>query len=207
MTTPEHSLVGILGSLALGMDRRFGWPLVGFAAVASNLPDLDGLPMLLDMARFEAGHRVWCHNVLAIAISSVALSWTQARYRWVEWLGGRLSRWLPVSNSTGNENVSTPGFGILLLVAFSFQLAHLVCDMVVSGGQGLSDWKVTPWWPVSDQGWVFPLIPWGDVGPTVIMMGAVIVMARWPQRRTSVAWAGLLTLISYMFGRYYFWTG
>ena len=49
MTSPEHTMVGILGAMALGLHKRFGWPVVAFAAVVSNVPDWDGLPMLFDM--------------------------------------------------------------------------------------------------------------------------------------------------------------
>ena len=87
--------------------------------------------------------------------------------------------------------------GIALIV----QLVHLPCDMVVSGGRGLTDWPVAPLWPVSRTGYVLPLVPWGDVGPTVILMAGVIQMARVRGRYQSIALVTLAVLVLYLAGR------
>ena len=71
--------------------------------------------------------------------------------------------------------------------------------MTVSGGEGLSDWHVQPLWPFSNAGLVFPLVRWGDIGPTIIMMGAAIVAARFVDRARASAIVGLCLLIAYMF--------
>lgn len=196
-------MVGILGAMALGLHKRFGWSVVAFAAVASNVPDWDGLPMLFDMGRFESGHRVWGHNLVLIVATSVVLGWTQTRFEWIQRLGVYAVKFLPneVKFSQQPPKLLAP-MPVLILVGIGFQSVHLVCDMVVSGGQGLSDWLVKPFWPFGNTGFVYPLIRWGDVGPTVIMMAGLIWVAKFG-RAQFVAVLTFVGLISYLFCRRY----
>jgi len=199
MTSPEHTLVGILGALSLGLHKKLGWPAVVFAGVVSNVPDWDGLPMFVDMARFEAGHRVWGHNFLVIALTSCLLAIAQFRFRIIENLAWRCRSLLPKDVSVQSADSVRPiSFVALLAIAVLFQSLHLVCDMTVSGGKGLSDWHVQPMWPFSSAGFVFPLVRWGDIGPTIIMMGAAIVAAKYSNRASLAARIGLAVLIAYM---------
>lgn len=199
MTTPEHTLVGIHAAFALGIHSRLGWTAIALAAIASNVPDLDGLPMLFDMERFESGHRVWGHNLFAIAISSGLLAWSQYRWHWIERLASRFDQLLPEeSRSKSRTETVVNSIGSLFVIGFIAQAIHLPCDMVVSGGNGLSDWLVFPFWPVSDWGFVLPLIPWGDVGPTVILMVGVIAIAKNPNRKQRYACLSLLLLVLYL---------
>jgi membrane-bound metal-dependent hydrolase YbcI (DUF457 family) len=204
MTTPEHTLMGIHAAFALGWHRALGWSAVVMAGVASNVPDWDGLPMLFDMSRFEVGHRVWGHNIFAIFLSSLVLGWTQYRFHWIEsvanWIEGKipsLATELPVTPHSSKR------IGLIALagVAMFAQLLHLPCDMVVSGGNGLTDWEIRPFWPLSKAGYVFPMIPWGDVGPTVILMSGVICSAKWPAHLSKVSLITLLVLCVYLLGR------
>jgi membrane-bound metal-dependent hydrolase YbcI (DUF457 family) len=199
MTTPEHTLVGIHLALAAGCHRYWGWPAVALAGIASNVPDWDGLSMLVDMQRFEVGHRVWGHNLLAILLSSLALGWSQAKFRWLEWIGVRVRRFLP-AHETKSPTPLTFFHGLIgcTLIALVVQLVHLPCDMVVSGGSGLTDWLVRPFWPFSNVGYVFPLIPWGDVGPTVILMAGAIALAKMPARVSVVSASTLVLLCVYL---------
>jgi len=193
MTTPEHTLVGIHLALAAGCHRYWGWPAVAMAGIASNVPDWDGLPMLVDMQRFEAGHRVWGHNLLAILLSSLMLGWSEAQFRWIERVGERVRKYFSPNESSPLPKMSLVSSALVFgTIAFFAQLVHLPCDMVVSGGAGLTDWLVRPFWPFSNAGFVFPLIPWGDVGPTVILMAGAIVLAKWPRHLSAIS---ALTLV------------
>lgn len=202
MTTPEHTLVGIHLALAAGCHRYWGWPSVALAGIASNVPDWDGLPMLVDMQRFESGHRVWGHNLLAILLTSLLLGWSQSKFHWLEWIGVRVRRLLPACETKSQPSLTfAHGLFVFTLLALVAQLVHLPCDMVVSGGTGLTDWLVRPFWPVSNAGYVYPLIPWGDVGPTVILMAGAIALAKLPTRLTIVSTLTLFVLLLYLFLR------
>lgn len=204
MTTPEHTLVGIHCALACGCHQRWGWIAIATAALASNLPDWDGFPMLIDMARFEAGHRVWGHNFISITVLAILLAWTEHRWQWMLGLAQRLKPALPTELQHRDFAASAQtSFIVLFVIAFVAQSIHLPCDMVVSGGNGLSDWLVLPFWPFWNRGFVLPLIPWGDVGPTIIMMLGVIVASRMPARTQRVALATLLSLAGYLLVRGY----
>jgi membrane-bound metal-dependent hydrolase YbcI (DUF457 family) len=203
MTTPEHTLVGVLGAMSLGLHTRLGWTAIAFAAVVSNVPDLDGLPMLLDMERFEAGHRVWGHNLLAIMMTTIFAAFLQFRFRWIEWFATRITPLVPSDARIQNPSSHLqPGFTSLLLIGLVFQSTHLLCDITVSGGQGLSDWHVKPFWPFNETAYVFPLIPWGDIGPTIIMMlGAIGIAKLGNAKRLSIV--ALCVVCLYMLGRGY----
>jgi len=77
--------------------------------------------------------------------------------------------------------------------------------MVVSGGHGLPDWPIQPLWPFSHQAFVAPLIPWGDVGPTVILMAdslaGAIQGAKHPDRLSAISVTTLALLWVYILGR------
>lgn len=200
MTTPEHTLVGIHTAIALNLNRRYGWAVILLSGLVSNLPDWDGLPMLVDMSRLESGHRVWGHNLLWIVISSLIISWAQFRYHWIEQLGARLKRFLPADVVLDTRNCFVPFLALFLICGF-LQMIHLLCDMVVSGGNGLSDWPIKPFWPFSDASFVFPLIHWGDVGPTVILMMGAILLARFPERVRVQSVITLVALCAYLLVR------
>ena len=67
------------------------------------------------------------------------------------------------------------------------------------------DWPVKPFWPFLQTEYVYPLIPWGDIGPTVIMMAGIIAIAKFA-RAQFVAILTLVLLIAYMVCRGY-WSG
>jgi hypothetical protein len=203
MTTPEHALVGVHLAIASRCFRLWSWRAVALAAVMSNAPDWDGVPMLFDMGRFEHGHRVWGHNLPVILLVSVAVAMILSQWDLIGAIGKRISGKFGsatiISDPLDGQNLL--GFAAALTTAFVSQAMHLPCDMVVSGGGGLSHWHVKPFWPIADNGYVYPLIPWGDIGPTIIMMAGLIVMAK-RQRNLAVTAAGsLATVIVYMLAR------
>ena len=63
---------------------------------------------------------------------------------------------------------------------------------------GLTDWELPLLWPFSRQGFVFPLVPWGDAGATLIFAGGMFAMVRWPQRLQTVAVTTLLLVVIYV---------
>ncbi len=205
MTTPEHTMVGIHSAFALGLHRRYGWQSVALAGIASNVPDWDGIPMFVDMARFESIHRVWGHNFVSILLTSLLLAATQVRWDWLGriggWFAGRFS--IPKQDSPDCQTGTDSGCGLLLFfgIAFAAQTLHLPCDMVVSGGSGLNDWSVEPWWPFSHAAYVYPMIPWGDPGPTLILMAGAVIAAKWPPQTANISRLSIGTLLVYLLVR------
>lgn len=206
MTTPEHTLVGIHCALLFGLNQKHGWQVVAIAGIASNFPDWDGLPMLINMEQFESGHRVWGHNIFSIALSAILFSLVQTRFNLLGQLTeglvrtGILSSLELDSESKAAAKVAQaePSTTMTIMIGTAVQLIHLPCDMVVSGGSGLSDWPVRPWWPVSNAAYVFPMISWGDVGPTLIMMAGIIFAAKWQRNLSTVSLITFVILIGYL---------
>lgn len=202
MTTPEHTLVGIHVALSCGFHRVLGWRSVVLAGLASNMPDWDGLPMLIDMQRFEAGHRVWGHCLISLLLMSLILGSLQWTFDGI----GSVTRWFSDRFSVSawkaaieqRQSTTWRTWMGLIGIALLVQVLHLPCDMVVSGGNGLSDWAVQPWWPFSRAAYVFPLIPWGDVGPTVILMVGIIAVAKQPSRMSTLSLLTLFLLCAYL---------
>ena len=204
MTTFEHAALGINGVLACGLHRRWGWKIVAVGGVAAIAPDWDGLPMFIDMARFEHGHRVWGHNVFACLLLALALGALDYRFDWF----GRIARWLvqfgpmrDVREHVGElrATFSSSGLMIWILVAFVAALSQIPADAVVSGGKGLSDWALKPLWPVSNLEVIYPMVPWGNVGVTVIFAIAMIAQAKKPSRSQTIAIVSLVSMCLYIF--------
>jgi membrane-bound metal-dependent hydrolase YbcI (DUF457 family) len=206
MTTPEHTLVGIHFAFATGLHRFVGWRGVAMAGVASNIPDWDAIPMLFDMQRFESGHRVWGHGILSIILSSLLIGFIQIRWDWIGCAANWFRSTLPKkANAAAPKNtewlIGSIGGLVFALIGMCAQLLHLPCDMVVSGGNGLSDWAIQPWWPFSSAAYVYPLIPWGDIGPTVILMAGVIAIAKRNSQLSQTSWLTIVTLCGYLIVR------
>jgi len=217
MTTPEHTLVGIHLALASGRDRAWGWRAVALAGLMSNAPDWDGLTLLVDMGWFDRGHRVWGHNLAAIGLVSVVAAAVVSRWDVIGRAATRATRLLgrcgltppgaaadrePTRRQVGASGHDGPlPFRAAFLTAAVAQAVHLPCDMVVSGGEGLAHWEVRPFWPFSTAGFVWPMIPWGDVGPTVILMGGSIVAAARGRSAATVSAATLALLVAYLLVR------
>ncbi len=64
--------------------------------------------------------------------------------------------------------------------------------MIFSGTATLGDWELKLLWPFSDRGFVYPLIPWGDIGVTLLFVTGMFAMLRW---KTRTAWIARLTLL------------
>jgi len=203
MTTPEHALVGMHVAVAFGLQLKLGWPGVAIFSLASILPDWDGLLILIDISLFDRGHRVWGHNLISIVGTSLVLAYSEFRWRWIASSVHRLRQYLQSSSgqslaAIGATTAPPPSFISLVAIAMLAQLLHLPCDMIVSGGAGLSDWAIQPWWPFSDRSYVYPMIPWGDVGPTVLLMAGAILSAKVPKFVSTISKATLLLLICYL---------
>ena len=201
MTTFEHAMLGIDGVLAVGLDRRWGWSLCAMAAVASAFPDWDGLTILGGASLFAAGHRIWGHAL--IVCLSVAAIFAMLDYRYD--LMTRSARFfvrvtrltIPNTQLTARTDFSPYGFAIWIVVAMAATVSHLIGDIVVSGTAELADWSIQPFWPFCKKGLVFPLVPWGDPGISIIFFVGMFAMLRWKHRIQTIAIVTLLAVAVY----------
>jgi membrane-bound metal-dependent hydrolase YbcI (DUF457 family) len=198
MTVYEHAMFGTTLALVLGAQRRHGWGIVATAAAAAALPDWDGLSLALGPQAYAAGHRTWGHNVLAAALAGAL---TGA----VGYLAHRSTRVRRALFSLNGPRVAqAPAGGILagapgawIIVGSVAALSHLPADVLFSGTPE-TNWPVPLFWPFSDHGYAVPLVPWGDLGATLIFIAGMFALYRSRSRPWLIAAILLLALSAYV---------
>ena len=208
MTTIEHALLGGYLVLTSGVNRRFGWPLVAMAGVAAVVPDWDGLTMLYSASLCDVAHRCWGHALVICLPLAVLLATLDYRFDCVTRLARRCARWLRVavdeSKLVVRSSFVTAGCLAWSLAAIIATLSHVCTDMLFSGHADFADWPIKILWPFSDNGFVYPMIPWGDVGVTVIFFVGLFAMVRWPKKSQRLAVLTLVSASLYMIVRAFF---
>jgi membrane-bound metal-dependent hydrolase YbcI (DUF457 family) len=211
MTTYEHAMVGVWGALALGLQRRHGWQIVALAGLTAVAPDLDGLSILLGKQCYAAGHRLWGHNLLAAGLGAALLA--AALYKTgvlakAQQSLARRCRAFSGADGSGNSE-ARPGrvaeLTLWVTVGVAAAYSHLLVDVFFSAGRDLPVWGVPLCWPFSDAAWAYPLVPWGDIGATVIFAAAMFAMVRWPARIRAIAAGSLVAAGGYMVLRGVMW--
>jgi membrane-bound metal-dependent hydrolase YbcI (DUF457 family) len=206
MTVYEHAMIGIDGALALGLNQRWGWPIVAMAGAAAVLPDLDGLTLLFGLHWYAEGHRLWGHNLLVVGIAAVVVS--AAAY--CTDVFPRIQCWLArhcADLGVGDESADVPrprrivDLGVWVAVGVVAAYIHLLADVIYSAGADLPIWGVPLYWPFSREAVVYPLLPWGDVGPTLVFAAGMFAMLRWPKRIQTIAAASLALVVAYVASR------
>ena len=207
MTTYEHAMLGINGAIAAGLHHRYGWKIVSLSGFAAIAPDWDGLPMLVNMAAFEEGHRVWGHNLLSCFLLAISIGTLDYRFDISGRVATRLVRLGPLAELKPNVKIRQVGSGrdhgqtnriVWLLVPFLAALSQIPADAVVSGGKGLSHWPLKPLWPFSDLPVVYPMVPWGNIGVTVLFAIGMLLMLRWKNHLQSLATTTLCLVVAYI---------
>ena len=201
MTVYEHAMIGINGTLAMGLQRRHGWQIVALAGFAAVLPDLDGLTILLGRNLYAEGHRLWGHNLIvaglvAAVVSAIAYQ-TDAATKIQSWLAGR---WKVFSVWGSPERPSHRRAELCLwtVVGVVAAYSHLLMDILFSGGRNLPIWGVPLLWPFTDTTWAYPLVPWGNIGATVILAVSMFAMLRWQAWIRTIATSSLIAVAVYM---------
>ena len=198
-------MLGINGVLAAGWHRSGGWQLAAVAGVAAVSPDWDGVPIVFSVQVFDAIHRVWGHNVFACVLLGLAIGVADYRLdivtRAARFVCSLLRLTVRPSDLAMRTEFSTSGIRTWIVVSVLAALSQLTADLVVSGTATLNDWELKLLWPVSDRGWVFPLVPWGDIGVTIVFVGGMFAMLRWRARVQWIACMTLLSVVSYILVR------
>ena len=193
VTTYEHAMFGGTVALALGCHRNREWMLVAVASAAAALPDWDALSLAFGATAYATGHRVWGHN-LVVASATGALV---GGFGYLCRLSPRVRRaavhyWPQAETSDLIVPFSGRRLTKYIIVGLIASLSHLPADMVYSGHPQLRSWPIPLLWPFSDQGWVWPLVAWGDITTTLIFIGEMFALYRWPQQARGIAGLTLL---------------
>jgi hypothetical protein len=201
MTTFEHAMLAINGCLATGMHRRQGWSIVALAACSAVVPDWDGLTLVSSAEFFDRAHRTWGHCLLVSLLLAIALGIGDYRFdftgRWARLLQRLLRLQLVTSTLRADRQRSYSGYAVWSTVSVIATLSHLAGDVVFSGGAGLPDWQLKLFWPFSERGFVYPLVPWGDAGVTLLFAAGMFAMYRWRARVSLIAGAILGMVVLY----------
>jgi membrane-bound metal-dependent hydrolase YbcI (DUF457 family) len=215
MTIYEHVMIGVNGSLAFGLNRRYGWQIVALSGIAAILPDLDGLTILLSLPGsawqsnyqlFAQGHRVWTHNLLVAGLLAAVVSALFYCFDILTRIQRRLANYWAMFKI--GDNLYHPGgnhsFGrmmIWMIVGVAAAYSHLLMDCLFSIGKELPVWGVPLFWPFSDKSYAYPMVPWGDVGATIILAASMFMMIRWPKRIQPIACGSLMLEVCYIIVR------
>jgi hypothetical protein len=200
MTIFEHPMFGASLAIVAGVQRRHGWGLVATAAAAAALPDWDGVSFLFGSSAYASVHRVWGHNLLVAGLGGAVvgivglLAARSVRARTL------LTRPPAMPPPPPPASPGTPV--VWVVVGVLAGLSRLPADIVFNGGTGLSVWPVPLLWPFSRQGWAAPIVPWGDVTVTVLFVGEMFALYRWPRRDRAIAALALAAGSAYLLVRW-----
>jgi membrane-bound metal-dependent hydrolase YbcI (DUF457 family) len=202
MTFFEHAVVGMNGTLAVGLHRRCGWQIVALAGVAAILPDWDALTFLFGARWFAEGHRLWGHNLLVAglvaAIVSAALYQTDMATKIHRSLAKRWQVFVLPGVQFAPPPRSPALLGLWILVGVLATYSHLLMDIAFNGSASLPPWQVPLLWPFKSDAWAYPMVSWGTPGASVILAGSMFAMLRWPNRIQAIAAASLVILAAFM---------
>jgi membrane-bound metal-dependent hydrolase YbcI (DUF457 family) len=201
VTIYEHVMLGVDGALAANLHRRYGWRIVAWAGIAAALPDWDGLTLAVSIRYYEAGHRVWGHNLLVAGLIGVVLggiAFVQVRFGQAgRSVGGNVMERTPGDLPNGANPDAAPIL-VWCLVGILASYSHLAMDLLYSYGHDLPVWEVPLLWPFSTRSWAFPRVPWGDVGTTMLFATGMLAMAKYGSRIRSIALATLGSVAGYV---------
>ncbi len=183
----DHAMLGATIGLATGAAQRYGWPMLVLAALAGMFPDWDALPKHVSPRAYEAGHRVWGHNLFAVTLAGAALGS----------LGYLIHRSRPhrvVSRPAGEPG----GMGPWLVLGVAVVWSHPLLDLLYCGWERDADWPVRLLWPLVPGGFGRPWIPWTDWGATCVLLAGLLVCSLARQHRQRYAVASLTFLALYI---------
>jgi membrane-bound metal-dependent hydrolase YbcI (DUF457 family) len=197
LTIYEHVMVGVNLALGAGLHGRYGWRLAALAGLAAALPDWDGLSILFGSVAYAQAHRVWGHNLLVASLLSVLVGGCAHglnRAGWFDRLGNRL---LP--NRAASSQPRAPGTLALWVGAGVVAgLSHLLADFFYAGHGNSQSWPLQLLWPFSTRGWAYPILPWGDLGATILFIVEMFLLYRWPSQARPIAWGALAAVVLYV---------
>lgn len=185
----DHALVGATLAVAAGLQRRHGWAAVALAALAAMLPDWDATSKHVSPAAYAQGHRVWGHNLFAATAAGAALGG-------VGYLIHR-SR----SHRSPPPPAGPDGPGPWVVVGVAVAWSHPLLDLLYCGQGTDVEWPVRLFWPLSQQGFGLPCVPWADWGATAVLSVGLLACVLEGAYRRGCAAASLVVLGLYVGAR------
>jgi hypothetical protein len=146
MTFYEHAMLGGTLTLALGVQRRHGWPVVLMAGGVAALPDWDGLSLAFGATAFSSVHRVWGHNLLTAVAAGILvgglglLCHHSVRVR--RQAAVLLHKLGQPPTPQADPPFSAHALAVWLAVGVMAGLSHLPADLTYSGSPPTPDWPV-----------------------------------------------------------------
>jgi hypothetical protein len=186
----DHAMVSATLAVAVGAQRRYGWPAVVLAALAGMFPDWDASPKHLSPRAYEAGHRVWGHNLFAVTLAGAALGG-------LGFLIHRSRPHRPVPKPSPDPGGAGPWVALGVVVLWT----HPLLDLLYCGWGRDADWPVRLLWPVIPRGYARPWIPWSDWGATLLLLVGLVGWAIARRHRQVCAAASLLIVGLYITAR------
>ena len=171
MTTFEHAMLAGNLAAAAGLHRRHGHGVLAIAAVAGASPDRDGVTFLWSVEAFDRGHRVWGHG-LPVAVPVGAAVGAAAA---CAGLGRRAVAAVGKLEGVPALDGRGCGVGVAAGIGAAAAASHIPADVVVSGTDTLADWPVPVLWPFGGPEVVYPMLHWGDPGPTLIFAAGSLI--------------------------------
>jgi membrane-bound metal-dependent hydrolase YbcI (DUF457 family) len=195
-------MVGVNLALGAGLQRRYGWRVAAVAGLAAALPDWDGLSILFGPEAYAEAHRVWGHNLLVASLSAAfvgGVAYVMNRAGWLTWIGNRLLPGRAARAARVGIPPPMPGTLALWIAMGVFAgLSHLLADFFYSGHGNAESWPLQLFWPFSTRGWCYPILPWGDLGATILFVGEMFLLYRWPSRAGIIARGSLAAVVGYV---------
>jgi membrane-bound metal-dependent hydrolase YbcI (DUF457 family) len=194
MTTYEHAMLGLTLALAVGAQRRHGWALPATAAVAAALPDWDVVSLFFGADAYRTIHRTWGHNLLCAGL----LGALTGGLGYCCYLSVRLRRRL--HQFLVRDDVKTNGSAlpyktldllVWVMLCIMAGLFHLLADL-------LYPWPIPLLWPFDERRWVFPILPWADMPPILLLLGEMFTLYYHPRYAQLIAWLTLFILTGYV---------
>jgi membrane-bound metal-dependent hydrolase YbcI (DUF457 family) len=200
VTVFEHFMLGGNLALAAGLHHRFGWRIVAIAAVASAVPDWDGLTILFGSSAYARGHRVWGHNLLAAGLAGTLVAMLEYCCNVCGGIQKLVAtRWQQVGlPPEPSSKYSATWLGVCVLTGLIASFSHLFADFFYSGRGSNNVWPLQLLWPFSERSWAYPILPWGDLGATLIFVVEMFALYRWPTRMQLIAILTLLSVVAYV---------
>lgn len=142
------------------------------------------------------GHNLLVAGLAAMVISTVAYQWNVLN-RIQGWLAKHWKA-LAVCGQVKTPPHRRSELFLWIVIGVLAAYSHLLIDAMFSVGKNLPIWGVHLLWPFTGTIWAYPLVPWGNIGVTVIFAMSMFAMLRWPAWIRAIAASSLIAVAGYM---------